>query len=56
MKTLKITLSLIAIAMLTVSSVQTNDVVADNEPTFKEYTPGDQLAVDKRRLKLKTRA
>jgi hypothetical protein len=51
MKTLKITLSLIAIAMLTVSSVQTNDVVADNEPTFKEYSNKSLLALEKKKIK-----
>ena len=54
MKTLKITLALVAIAMLTVSGVQSENVVVDNEPTFKNYSPKDLLAVDKKKLKLES--
>jgi hypothetical protein len=53
MKTLKITLSLIAVLLLTVSGVKSEDVnVIDEQPTFKEYSPKDLLAVDKKKLKL----
>ncbi|WP_299366206.1 hypothetical protein [Winogradskyella sp.] len=52
MKTLKITLALVAIAMLTVSGVQSEKVVADNEPTYKESsTHIDLLAHRKSKLK-----
>ncbi len=51
MKTLKITLSLIAVLLLTVSGVTSEDVVT-NEPTYKEYSPKDLLATDKKKLKL----
>ncbi|MEO1030355.1 MAG: hypothetical protein AAFX55_03070 [Bacteroidota bacterium] len=51
MKTLKITLALVAIAMLTVSGVQSDKVVADNDPTYKEYNNKYLLAADKKKLK-----
>lgn len=54
MKALKITLALMAIAMLTVSGVKSENVIVDNEPTFKNYSPKDLLAVDKKNLKIKT--
>jgi hypothetical protein len=54
MKTLKITLALVAVAMLTVSGVQSENVV-NNEPIYKEYSPKDLLAVDKKLLKIKGR-
>ncbi len=52
MKTLKITLSLIAVLLLTVSGVKSEDITNQNEPTYKEYSPNDLLAVDKKKLKL----
>lgn len=36
MKTLKITLALVAVLLLTVSGVQSENVTNDNEPTYKE--------------------
>tara|TARA_R110002072_G_scaffold277031_2_gene438745 strand:+ start:808 stop:1017 length:210 start_codon:yes stop_codon:yes gene_type:complete len=55
MKTLKITLMLLAVLLLTVSGVKSENVnVADDQPTYKEYSPKDQLAIDKRKLKLKS--
>ena len=51
MKTLKITLALVAVALLTVSGVQSDKVVNDNEPTYKSYNTKDLLAVDKKKLK-----
>ncbi|WP_282041625.1 hypothetical protein [Winogradskyella flava] len=55
MKALKITLALLAITVLTVSGVKSEDVVVDNEPTYKEYSPKDLLAVDKKKLKVGSR-
>lgn len=54
MKALKITLLLFAVAMLTVSGVQTKDVPATEDPSFKEYSPKDLLAIDKKKLKAET--
>ncbi|MBV7269629.1 hypothetical protein [Winogradskyella luteola] len=54
MKTLKITLALVAIAMLTVSGVQ-SDKVVNNEPTYKESsTHINLLAHKKNKLKAPT--
>ncbi len=52
MKTLKITLALAAVLMLTVSGVKSEDVSNSSEPTYKEYSPKDLLAIDKKKLKL----
>ena len=55
MKTLKITLSLIAVLLLTVSGVKSDGVtVADEQPTYKEYSNQNLLAVQKKKLKLQT--
>ncbi|NNE31567.1 MAG: hypothetical protein HKN40_04280 [Winogradskyella sp.] len=54
MKTLKITLMLVAVLFLTVSGVQSDNVVNENEPTFKEYNPTNLVAIDKKKLKLET--
>ena len=56
MKTLKITLSLIAVLLLTVSGVKSEEVATNNEPTYKEYNNMDLLAIDKKKLKLETQA
>jgi len=53
MKTLKITLTLIAVALLTVSGVQSEDITND-EPTYKEYNNMDLLAADKKKLKVES--
>jgi steroid 5-alpha reductase family enzyme len=50
MKALKITLLLVAVLLLTVSGVQSKEPVQD-EPTYKEYSPKDLLAVDRKKLK-----
>ncbi|WP_299114566.1 hypothetical protein [uncultured Winogradskyella sp.] len=55
MKTLKITLALVAVLVLTVSGVQSDKIVND-EPTYKEYTPQDLLVVNKKKAKLKSQA
>ena len=55
MKTLKITLALVAIIVLTVSVVQSDKIVTDNEPTYKEYNEMDLLATNKKKAKLETR-
>ncbi|MCT4629436.1 hypothetical protein [Winogradskyella sp.] len=47
MKTLKITLTLIAITMLTVSSVQSDEVV-NNDPTLKESSTHINLLAHKK--------
>ena len=54
MKTLKITLTLVAVLLLTVSGVKSEDVANNIEPTYKEYSPKDLLAVDKTKLKVET--
>lgn len=54
MKTLKITLALAAVLMLTVSGVKSEDVIDNNEPAYKEYNNMDLLAVDKTKLKLES--
>jgi len=54
MKTLKITLALVAVLLLTVSGVKSDEGINQNEPTVKEYSPNDLLAVDKKKLKLIT--
>ena len=55
MKTLKITLSLVAVLLLTVSGVKPADaVVTDEQPTYKEYSTPNLLALGKKNLKLQT--
>ncbi|WP_157957211.1 hypothetical protein [Winogradskyella tangerina] len=54
MKTLKITLALVAIAMLTVSGVQSDKVVAENEPTYKEVKSYDFVAHVRKKGKVQT--
>ena len=52
MKTLKITLTLVAVLLLTVSGVKSEDVANNTEPTYKDYSPKDLLATDKKKLKV----
>jgi len=55
MKTLKITLTLAAVALLTVSGVKSDDFkIAEEHPTYKDYSPKDLLAINKKKAKLKT--
>jgi len=55
MRTIKITFALLAIVVLTVSGVQSNDIATD-EPTFEQKsTDVDLLAHGKGQLKLPTR-
>ncbi|WP_299272969.1 hypothetical protein [uncultured Psychroserpens sp.] len=55
MKTLKITFLLLAVLVLTVSGVRPENAnLTDEQPTQKEYTPKDQLALEKKKLKLKS--
>lgn len=55
MKTLKITLALVAVLLLTVSGVKSETVInKSNEPTLKEYSPKDLLAIDKKKLKIES--
>lgn len=55
MKTLKITLTLVAVALLTVSGVQSDKVVSNNEdPTYKDYNNSKLVAIDRTKGKLKT--
>ena len=55
MKTLKITLMLVAVLLLTVSGVNSEDVnVADEQPTYKEYNNQNLLATTKKKLKLQS--
>ncbi len=54
MKTLKITLSLIAVLLLTVSGVKSEDVVVNDEnPTYKTHSNYDLIAHNKAKVKLK---
>ena len=52
MKTLKITLALIAIAVLTVSGVQSEKVVVTQNSDVNQPTKIDLLAHNKKKLKL----
>ncbi|MHA7842750.1 MAG: hypothetical protein ACX93I_05480 [Winogradskyella sp.] len=55
MKTLKITLALVAIAMLTVSGVESDKIVSNNDdPTYKDYNNSKLVAIDRTKGKLKT--
>lgn len=55
MKTLKITLALVAIAMLTVSGVESDKIVSNNDaPTYKDYNNSKLVAIDRTKSKLKT--
>ena len=57
MKTLKITFALLAVLLLTVSGVQSETVVVNNDvPTYKEQNSYDLLAHDKTKIKIKTQA
>ncbi len=53
MKALKITLALVAVLVLTVSGVKTQDITPE-QPTYKEYSPKDLVAIDKKKLKVGT--
>jgi hypothetical protein len=53
MKTLKITLALVAVLVLTVSGVQSEDVIVDNEPTYKQNSTHINLLAHKK-SKIKT--
>ena len=51
MKTLKITLALVAVLFLTVSGVRSEDVaVNDENPTYKKHAKYDYLAHAKKKL------
>ncbi|MBU2927819.1 hypothetical protein [Winogradskyella psychrotolerans] len=55
MKTLKITLALLSVLLLTISGVQSESVIADNEePTYESYENYDLMAHTKDKSKLKT--
>lgn len=55
MKTLKITLALAAVLLLTVSGVKSETLASNSdEPTYKEYSPTDLLAIEKKKLKVET--
>jgi len=55
MKTLKITLTLIAVALLTVSGVQSeNAAVNEDQPTYKTHTTYDLVAHNKNKVKIKS--
>lgn len=53
MKALKITLALMAIVMLTVSGVKSENIVND-EPTYESHNNFDLLAIDKKKLEKPT--
>ena len=50
MKTLKITFALIAVLLLTVSGIQSDKVVVNDEPTYETKSNFDLLATNKKRL------
>jgi len=55
MKTLKITLSLVVVVLLTVSVVSTDTpAVKEHAPTYKEYTPKDPVVLRRKKLKLES--
>ncbi|REG89729.1 hypothetical protein [Winogradskyella sediminis] len=55
MKTLKITLALLAVLLLTISGVQSESVIANSdEPTYQTYENYDLMAHTKEKSKLKT--
>ncbi len=55
MKTLKITLMLVAVLLLTVSGVKSEDVnIADEQATYKTHSNYDLIAHTKNKVKLKT--
>ncbi|WP_299521050.1 hypothetical protein [Winogradskyella sp.] len=55
MKTLKITLALVAIAMLTVSGVQSEKAVND-KPTYETKSNFDVLAINKKKRAVEQQA
>ena len=54
MKALKITLLLAVVVLLTVSVVKSDVVIQDETPTYKEYSPKELLALNKKKLKLQS--
>lgn len=57
MKTIKITLALIVVLLLTVSVVKTDSITSNEDtPTYKAYSPKDMLATDRKKLKMETQA
>lgn len=54
MKTLKITMLLLAVLLLSVSGLSRDAVVDTNEPTFKKHTSQDLMVMDKKKMKLET--
>lgn len=55
MKTLKITLALVAVLVLTVSGVQSENV-ANDEPTYKTYDNDNPIAHKRDKAKMKSNA
>ena len=53
MKALQIALVLVAVLVLTVSGVQSNDATSQ-EKTYKEYSPKDLIAHKKKKLKIRS--
>mgnify|MGYP000129676764 CR=1 FL=1 len=56
MKALKISLLLIAVAVLTVSVVSKDNAVQDETNTYKEYTPSNQVVLKRKKAKLESNA
>jgi hypothetical protein len=50
MKTLKITLALVAVLVLTVSGVQSENVVSNEQPTYEAGSHFDLLASSKKKI------
>ena len=53
MKALKITLAIVAVTLLTVSGVKSENVAKDDQPTYKSQTNYDLIAHNKDKAKLK---
>ncbi|WP_299120388.1 hypothetical protein [uncultured Winogradskyella sp.] len=53
MKTLKITLALVAVLVLTVSGVQSNETQVTDKPTYETKSNFDLLAVNKKKKDIK---
>ncbi len=56
MKALKITLALVVVAVLTVSVVSKESSKQEDTTTYKEYTPKNQIVLEKKKRKISSNA
>ena len=54
MKALKISLLLVAVVVLTVSVISKDAVVQEETNTYKEYTPKNQVVIERKKGKVIT--